>query len=341
MLALVIVPVEAYSNRSLYSYVMDSFSIPKRHSENNSEIVITQKVVGSYEKKEYDVPTYKLKKELDDLYDEIKEVEYENLKYQSYLEIVEYAETQQSKLNLQYDMTIAELENEKELLENEMMSDIESISISDLSVLQNRHNKLCEEIEEVQRNKTNLTEVVSAYSVDEVDVKSMREKATKLKNEIADREVMSDPVIISQQVVQYSHDSLGKLSMLRRPYNYKTVITSWAGYRSDPMSGKTKYHKGMDYAMPTGTELFSLFNGVVTRSYNNGDGYGESIVIDCGRGIVIRYAHLSKRLVKVGDKISQNQLIGLSGNTGNSTGPHLHLELIINSKPFPAERLFT
>lgn len=84
-----------------------------------------------------------------------------------------------------------------------------------------------------------------------------------------------------------------------------------------------KGHNGIDYALPTGTKLFSCLFGTVTELANDTQGYGLYIKIEndlCG----VLYAHLSKTNVKVGDFVEPGRLLGYSGNTGNSTGPHLH-----------------
>lgn len=101
------------------------------------------------------------------------------------------------------------------------------------------------------------------------------------------------------------------------------------------------YHTGVDYAVPTGTDVFAMQGGTVTAA-NWGKSYGTQIVIDqdalndgqpnrVAGGWAI-YAHLSQSLVKPGDRVEKGQLIGKTGNTGNSTGPHLHTEVRNNIK---------
>ena len=86
------------------------------------------------------------------------------------------------------------------------------------------------------------------------------------------------------------------------------------------------YHTGVDFAVPVGTEVLAVADGVVANA-NWGKSYGTQIVEALPDGTFFIYAHLSKSLVKPGDKVSKNQVIGKSGNTGNSSGPHLHVEL--------------
>jgi murein DD-endopeptidase MepM/ murein hydrolase activator NlpD len=89
------------------------------------------------------------------------------------------------------------------------------------------------------------------------------------------------------------------------------------------------YHTGVDYAAPTGTEVVACKTGTVLEAKTNvswGPSYGLSVIIDHGKGVRAVYAHLSKVAVMKGDKVKAGQKIGEIGSTGNSTGPHLHLE---------------
>lgn len=104
-------------------------------------------------------------------------------------------------------------------------------------------------------------------------------------------------------------------------------ITSKFGYRTDPKTGKQNaFHNGIDLAVPVGTQIKSPMPGIVDAVTSGGDG-GNQIILKHENGYKTGYAHLSKQLVKKGDKIKQGDVIGLSGNTGKSTGPHLHLTL--------------
>lgn len=102
-------------------------------------------------------------------------------------------------------------------------------------------------------------------------------------------------------------------------------VTSNYGYRA----WQGKVHTGIDYGLSTGTKVMASCGGTVIQAGWNG-GYGHCVTIQHSSGIKTRYAHLSKVLVSVGQKVSQGQKIALSGNTGTSTGPHLHFEIIVN-----------
>ncbi len=100
------------------------------------------------------------------------------------------------------------------------------------------------------------------------------------------------------------------------------VLTSCFG----PRWGRE--HQGVDLAVASGTQVHAAADGVIVQSGWNG-GYGISIYVDHGNGIITRYGHLSQAYAQVGRQVKQGEVIGLSGNTGNSTGPHLHFEIRI------------
>ena len=107
--------------------------------------------------------------------------------------------------------------------------------------------------------------------------------------------------------------------------------SSGFGKRKSPTKGASSYHRGVDWAVPTGTAVVASCGGTVARA-GWGSGYGYVVYINHADGRQTRYGHLSKVLVSVGDKVSQGQKIALSGNTGVSSGPHLHFEILINGK---------
>lgn len=103
-------------------------------------------------------------------------------------------------------------------------------------------------------------------------------------------------------------------------------ITSRFGNRPDPFFGGLAMHAGIDFRAPTGSEIRSTGTGQVVSAGPAG-GYGIMVEIDHGNGLTTRYGHLSRVLVKTGDTLETGDLIGLSGSTGRSTGPHLHYEV--------------
>jgi len=106
-------------------------------------------------------------------------------------------------------------------------------------------------------------------------------------------------------------------------------LSSGFGKRSAPTKGASTYHKGVDWAVPRGTAVYASSGGTVTKA-GWGSGYGYVVYIRHPNGWETRYAHLNKVLVSEGQTVKQGQKIALSGNTGRSTGPHLHFEIRAN-----------
>lgn len=108
-------------------------------------------------------------------------------------------------------------------------------------------------------------------------------------------------------------------------------ISSYFGKRKAPTKGASTYHKAVDWAIPRGTAVKASCGGTVAKA-GWGSGYGYVVYINHDDGRQTRYAHLSKVLVKAGQRVQQGDLIAKSGNTGVSSGPHLHFELLINGR---------
>lgn len=109
-------------------------------------------------------------------------------------------------------------------------------------------------------------------------------------------------------------------------------LTSTFGYRTSPFTGKTVLHAGLDIANRIGTPVVASARGTVTFSgWQNA--YGNCITIDHGNSITTRYAHLAKSVVKEGQAVNRGDMIGAVGNTGRSTGPHLHYEVRVGGVP--------
>lgn len=109
-------------------------------------------------------------------------------------------------------------------------------------------------------------------------------------------------------------------------------ISSPFGGRQDPINGRKAFHEGVDFQAKTGDKVFATGKGRVVSSGYSPD-YGENVIISHGRGYETMYAHLSKRAVQVGDSIAPGDVVGLVGNTGRSTGSHLHYEIRYRGAP--------
>jgi len=127
--------------------------------------------------------------------------------------------------------------------------------------------------------------------------------------------------LLQQSVLK---DLLPNSSPVTAAYN-----SSSYGWRSDPFTGEKAFHEGLDFPAPTGTLIYAAAGGIVSTSEDTA-GYGKLVKIEHGSGLETRYAHCSKLLVKAGERVEKGQVIAEMGNTGRSTGPHLHYEIRLN-----------
>ena len=111
-----------------------------------------------------------------------------------------------------------------------------------------------------------------------------------------------------------------------KPLRVPLVVTSKYGYRPHPVTGRYQHHAGIDFRAATGTRVYASKAGRVIFAGRRG-GYGKIVGIEHEGNFTTWYGHLSRIRVKVGQTVSQGKVIGLSGNTGISTGPHLHFEI--------------
>jgi murein DD-endopeptidase MepM/ murein hydrolase activator NlpD len=111
----------------------------------------------------------------------------------------------------------------------------------------------------------------------------------------------------------------------------KGTITSRYGKRKDPLNKKPAFHSGIDFRGKKGEPIHATADGVVKKAFRNG-GYGNYVLIDHGNGYTTSFSHMQKYLVHKGDRVKRGQLIGLVGNSGRSTGSHLHYEIALDNK---------
>lgn len=111
----------------------------------------------------------------------------------------------------------------------------------------------------------------------------------------------------------------------------KRTASGW-GMRLDPIYKTNKFHEGLDFSAPIGTEIYVTGDGVVKTVHKSAIGYGNYVEVDHGFGYTTLYAHMSEFKVRVGQKVKRGEVIGFVGNTGKSTGPHLHYEVRIKGK---------
>ncbi len=153
--------------------------------------------------------------------------------------------------------------------------------------------------------------------------KALSEKLDKLSSE-ATRQEQS-----LQELQAYFQDQRFLLASVPSVWPTRGWVTSDFGVRLDPYTSERVMHAGMDIAGPHGKEVISPSDGTVVFAGLEG-GYGNVLVIDHGYGIKTRYGHLATVKVKAGEKVKRGSVIALLGNTGRSTGPHLHYEVRVN-----------
>ncbi len=113
-----------------------------------------------------------------------------------------------------------------------------------------------------------------------------------------------------------------------QPISNKELKHEASGYgmRLHPIWGTYKFHEGLDFAAPIGSDIYTTGDGKVIKSEYSG-GYGKMVLVEHGFGYQTLYAHMNSIAVEVGDEVKRGQIIGTVGNTGDSTGPHLHYEV--------------
>lgn len=139
----------------------------------------------------------------------------------------------------------------------------------------------------------------------------------------SDEQMIFDLLLQSKGNRQYAYSPFD--------FNWLPYVTSYYGWRVHPISGEKDYHKAVDIAVAQGTEIIAAHDGTVTTAAFD-DSYGNYIVLDNGEGLVTKYAHCSQLLVSVGQQVTVGSPIAKVGSTGDSTGAHLHFEVLHNGQ---------
>ena len=146
------------------------------------------------------------------------------------------------------------------------------------------------------------------------------------------RDAQSDTLAPTQADLMKRVTALSQaLRALPIGYPSEGDVTSHYGYRLSPFSRRPSFHEGMDISLDKGGDVLVTGDGVVSEVKYDG-AYGWVVDITHSSNVDTRYAHLSKTLVKVGQRVKRGDRIALSGSTGRSTGPHLHYEVRINGR---------
>ncbi|MFT6985605.1 MAG: murein DD-endopeptidase MepM/ murein hydrolase activator NlpD [Psychromonas sp.] len=152
-------------------------------------------------------------------------------------------------------------------------------------------------------------------------IENLDDNFKKKQKQLIHLEIALNNLHLIDQLYISGRPTKGKGSWLSSPF----------GTRKDPFSGRLTRHKGVDFAGFIGMPIISTAAGVVTESGKRG-GYGRMVEIEHGNGLVTRYAHTKSVNVAIGDVVKKGQIIAIMGNSGRSTGPHVHYEVLKNGK---------
>lgn len=214
---------------------------------------------------------------------------------------------------------------------NKQLDNIESV----LSDMQQRDDNIYRTIFEAEPLNYSVREAGFGGSNRYKDLEKM-ENSKMVVNTAKRLDVIRGKVVIQSK----SYDDLVKMAVSKEKMlasipaiqpiankDLERTASGW-GYRIHPIYKIKKFHYGIDFTAPTGSDIYVTGDGVVQQIESSHRGYGNSIVIDHGFGIKTLYAHLDKFNVKQGQKVKRGDIIGFVGNSGLSTAPHLHYEVL-------------
>ena len=174
---------------------------------------------------------------------------------------------------------------------------------------------------------------LSSYSLTTALTHESKALANRLSNNLGHLTTQAKIKTISlQELDHFFKNQKSFLQSTPSVWPTRGWVTSGFGYRKSPFTGLREKHEGWDIGARSGSAVRATADGMVTVAGRE-RGYGKLIEIDHGYGVVTRYGHNSKNLIKVGSKVKRGQIVALVGNTGRSTGPHLHYEVLVNGVP--------
>jgi len=210
---------------------------------------------------------------------------------------------------------------------------------SELSIISEKKNILSAELDSLSSINRSLNNEISLKTSD----------LNAITDKISDIEEMMG-LKTPDSLKLHDRVELAKMTTLQKAYALKMIpsgspieyrrISSSYGKRKDPFDNTKEFHRGIDLSAKTGTPIYATADGVIEYSgYHKRSGYGHLIMINHNFGFKTSFAHMNKRIVRTGDSIKKGDLIGYSGNSGRSNGPHLHYEvrfvnMILNPKNF-------
>lgn len=223
-----------------------------------------------------------------------------------------------------------------ELLTNlDMVKLIVQHDVDLLKYLQEQRDSIEDKKVKLETDKKQLISLKNNVETKKKNLQVSRGQQERLRKElVSDKEEMEKQYNIWEKEIKDSESKLKKLQStgqyvggkLQWPVPGYSRISSPYGNRIHPILKTQRFHSGIDVPAPTGTSIVAAGQGKVVYSGDMG-GYGKTIVIDHGGGIMTLYAHNSRLLLSVGDSVTRGQKVALAGSTGLSTGPHLHFEV--------------
>jgi len=214
-------------------------------------------------------------------------------------------------LQQELDTKIAELEKSKQEQE--------------VAFKEEKENLISNAVSELTERSELIEEIVGTIGIKLPKEKSSNDSKNSGGPFIEDKEQEQDQLI-------YRADRYLKtiqLLPLGRPVPGR--VTSSYGKRKDPLNKRAAFHTGVDFRGKRGQEIRATADGVVKKAFRNG-GHGNYVMIDHGNGYTTSFSHMNKYLVRRGERVKRGQVIGHIGNTGRSTGPHLHYEIALDGK---------
>ena len=245
---------------------------------------------------------------------------------------------------------LTQLEIENKILESKVRSFKEKVSYLQLAMSKysefDRKIRLLvdlpEEEQDVRRAGVggpfvpdSLFEALNSLDVEGASaVKSVEQDVEQLIREVKFQEISFKNIIKSIEIKQNLWDHTPSIRPVAKDLGLKV---SGFGMRKDPFTGKLRMHDGIDFAARRGTPIFATADGKVVAASKRA-GYGLTVQLDHGYGYSTLYAHCSIIKVKTGDKVKRGQIIALVGNTGRSTGPHVHYEVRVTNRAVNPEK---
>lgn len=237
------------------------------------------------------------------------------------------------------------------LAEAQSISDLNAGLLDELEQIRQLRLELSQRLEAVADKKNGVEKERQTLQVKKAIVEDQRSERAQLLNETKNRQEAYQKIISELEKKQQSiSDEIDNIEdVLRGQYGSSELPMKRPGVLVKPISGgvlsqlygatkfaqrayKTKFHNGIDFAVPQGTPVLAADDGIVLMAGNNGRvQYGRYIILKHSNGLATLYAHLSRQSVKTGDTVKRGETIGYSGNTGYSTGAHLHFGVYLGS----------